>query len=292
MTNGLPTISIVTPSFRQARFLDEAMLSVLGQRYPGLEYVVMDGGSDDGSVDIIRRHEKELTYWASKADGGQYDAINQGFAKTTGEVMAWLNSDDKYTAWAFDIVGEIFSTLPEVQWLTTLYPLTWDHRGLAMKCSYQKGYSSRGFFRGENLPGAGWYARGFIQQESTFWRRSLWEQAGGYIDSGIQLAGDFELWARFHQHAELYAVGTPLAGFRLHGNQKTAYHLEEYVRESKNVLLSSPAARPYSKAESFVRARVLRYLPIRLAARLNLVYPHKVCHHMGPQEGWRVSTIW
>ena len=88
MAEPLPKISIVTPSYNQGRFLEEAMLSVLTQDYPDLEYVVVDGGSTDGSVDLIRRHEERLAYWVSKPDAGQYDALDKGFSKTTGEVMA------------------------------------------------------------------------------------------------------------------------------------------------------------------------------------------------------------
>ena len=130
----MPRISLVTPSFNQGRFLAETMDSVLGQHYPDLEYVVVDGGSTDNSVDVIRAREGQLASWVSEKDAGQYDAINKGFAKTTGEVMAWLNSDDKYTPWALHVVGEVFAQLPEVQWLTTLLPLHWDERGLPTKC--------------------------------------------------------------------------------------------------------------------------------------------------------------
>jgi hypothetical protein len=285
----LPRISIITPSYNQGRFLEETLVSVISQRYPDLEYLVMDGGSTDGSVDIIRRYDGQLAYWTSGRDAGQYDALNRGFARTTGEVMAWLNSDDKYTPWALHVVGEIFASLPEVEWVTTQYPLTWDEDGRAIRCTYQPVYSQRGFFRGENLPGAGWYATGFIQQESTFWRRSLWQRAGAYLDTSLKLASDFELWSRFHQHGELYGVPTPLAGFRVHPNQKTARHLKEYIEEAKQVLLTSRKGNPYGKTESFLRTKLLPYVPRRWGRRLGIVDPRKVCHHRINQVGWKIS---
>ena len=190
---AVPRISVVTPSFNQARFLPETFRSVLGQSYPDLEYVVIDGGSTDGSAEIIRRHAEHLSFWTSETDGGQYDAINKGFARTSGDVMAWLNSDDLYTPWALRVVGEVFSQLPQVEWVTTLLPLHWDEHGLPTRCSPVEGFSKHGFFRGRHLPRPGEMDKWFIQQESTFWRRSLWEKAGGRIDSSLHLAGDFEL---------------------------------------------------------------------------------------------------
>src|ERR1044071_7135932 len=109
-----PKISIVTTSFNQAEWLEQCMRSVLDQNYPELEYFVMDGGSTDGSVDIIRKYADRLTGWVSEPDRGHMHALNKGFARATGDVLAWLNSDDKYCPWAFNVVGRIFSVLPEV----------------------------------------------------------------------------------------------------------------------------------------------------------------------------------
>jgi GT2 family glycosyltransferase len=226
-------LSIVTPSFNQAPYLEAAMTSVLSQRYAALEYVVMDGGSTDGSVEIIRRHEAQLAFWTSAPDGGHYAAVNAGFARTTGEIMAWLNADDQYLPWTFSVVSEVFAHLSEIEWVTTRWPLRWDKRGRAVRCADRGGYAQNAFFRGAYAPGEG---RPVIQQESTFWRRSLWERAGGRIDPAFPLGGDFELWARFFKHAELYAIDTPLGGFRMHGEQRSAQQRERYDRDVQHAL--------------------------------------------------------
>lgn len=229
----LPKISIVTPSYNQAGYLETALTSVLGQGYPSLEYVVMDGGSTDGSVDIIKRWERELSYWTSGKDGGHYAALNTGFSMTTGEIMAWLNADDQYLPWTFSVVGEIFAQFPEIEWLTTRWPLRWDKRGRAVRCADRKGYARSKFLAGDYRPGDG---RPVIQQESTFWRRSLWKKSGGKLDPSYALGGDFELWARFYQHAELYSVDTPLGGFRVHGEQRSALQREQYDEDVERAL--------------------------------------------------------
>jgi hypothetical protein len=161
------------------------------------------------------------------------------------------------------------------------------------------GFDGKSFFRGANLPGRGWHARAVIQQEATFWRRSLWERAGGYMDASYGLAGDFELWARFFRAgATLYTVDTPLAGIRKHGGQKTATRKEEYLAEAEEILRSFDA-HPYTKAETLLRRslwygfgrRSLRRLPRSVGsvlARLHLLIPVKACFWDG--EAWEVDT--
>lgn len=225
----LPRLSVVTPSFNQAPFLAECIESVLSQGYPGLEYVVMDGGSTDGSQEIIRRYEKHLTYWQSQPDGGHYAAVNAGFARTSGEVMAWLNSDDKYPQGALLRVGWLFATKPEVRWLTGR-ALIWNRDGLAEALETGSMRRSAADFVG------GAFEDPFIQQESTFWRRSLWDEAGGRVAAELRLAGDLELWVRFFRTAPLYPVEALLGGFRQHGAQRSVEQREEYLREARQVL--------------------------------------------------------
>ena len=287
-------ISIVTPSFNQGQFLEETILSVLGQDLSKVEYLVLDGGSTDQSAEIIRRHEKRLAYWCSERDAGQYDAINQGFRRATGDIMGWLNSDDKYTPWALSVVEEIFASFPQVEWLTTLFPLRWDERGRAVRCSQRRGYSREGFLAGENLPVGAWHHEGWIQQESTFWRRSLWEKAGGALDTSWKIAADFELWARFFQHADLYAVDTPLGGFRLHGDQKTSHQAAAYAAEAK-AILQAAGGRPATAGRSLLRSNFGRALPDRLrpaAHRCGLLYESQVLLRQRGNNGWKPQSVY
>jgi glycosyltransferase involved in cell wall biosynthesis len=290
-------IALVTPSFNQARFLEDTLRSVHGQAYPGLEHVVIDGGSTDGSVALLERWADRLASWTSGPDGGQYDAINRGFARTTGEIMGWLNADDLHAPWTLALVDELFARFPEVEWLTTQYPLIFDERGHAVQTGYGGGFNADAFRRGANLPGRGWFATGFVQQESTFWRRSLWEKAGGRVDASLKLAGDFELWCRFFDHAPLYAVAAPLAGFRRQADQKTATRFEAYLDEAETVLRAR-GGRPYGALESTLRravwtgfgGRPLVRMPRamgRVLQALRIIRPAPVCTWKG---GWRTAV--
>lgn len=252
-----PRITIVTPSFNQGQFIEQAICSVLMQGYPNLEYIIIDGGSTDGSVDTIRKYEDRLTYWLSEPDAGQYDAINKGFAQSSGEIMAWINSDDMYCPGAFSIVAEIFSSCLEIQWLTSVSFLCWDEHGRAVECRSGEGFNREAFYRGRN-GGIHGFHNHFIMQESTFWRRSLWETAGEYIDSSYLFAGDFELWARFWQHSKLYSTTALIAGFRIHRNQKTSSCIDSYCQEALQILRRYHGQIP-SKIEIKIRNFIGRF---------------------------------
>jgi glycosyltransferase involved in cell wall biosynthesis len=257
----LPVISIVTPSFNRKEHLAATMDSVLGQGYPRLEYVLVDGGSTDGSAELIEERAGELAWWVSEPDAGPWEAINKGFAHTSGEVMGWLGSDDLLLPWSLSVVGEVFATYPQIDWLTSMFPTRCDEAGRPVETDYLSAYSASAFFRGENLPFAGWRAAGFIQQEATFWRRSLWERVGGRLDESLKLAADFELWARFHRSgARLYGVPTPLASFRMHGNQLSR-DSRGYTEEAKLVLRRYGGKPAIVSGVPLARRALVRILP-------------------------------
>lgn len=223
-----PKISIVTPNYNQEKYLEETILSVLNQGYPNLEYIIIDGGSTDGSVDIIKKYADKLAYWESVPDKGMYDAIRKGFEKSTGEIMAWINSDDMYQSKSFFTVSEIFSKYKEVNWLLG-FPSVYDAMGRIVECPHTlRQWSKYDLYIGQYQ---------WIQQESVFWRRSLWEKAGSRIESALKYAGDFELWFRFFNFEKLYVTTAILSGFRMRdGEQLSMKQKDAYDAEIRSVL--------------------------------------------------------
>lgn len=271
------TITVVTPCLNRVDTIERTLCSVLEQGVPGLEYVVVDGGSTDGTVDVIRRHERHLAWWTSEPDGGQYAAVAKGLARGGGEVMAWLNADDVYLPGALAVVSDVFASFPDVAWLTSAFPTTLNEAGQVIDCRFRGGVAKGSLRAGELIPRRGARPTS-IQQESTFWRRSLWTEAGG-LDLRWGLAGDFALWARFDQRARLHAVASPLGAFRLRRGQRSE-RLEEYVAECEAILaeLGSPGrgrrSAPRRLARALTEYRTLTDAPPRLVeagARLGLL---------------------
>ncbi|MEM1183435.1 MAG: glycosyltransferase family 2 protein [Planctomycetota bacterium] len=249
--SGGPSIALVTPAFNAGKYIESTLSSVLTQGYDRLEYVVVDGGSSDNTVDAIRARESDLTAWVSEPDEGMYDAINKGFAKTSGEVMGWINADDVLLPGTLATVGEVFGRFPEIEWISTRTPAAIDERGSIIKINRHAAFSAHGFARGVHFVHAGWPAECFLQQEGTFWRRSLWNRAGGKLDASYKLAGDFELWCRFAQHAELVSIDVPLGLFRYHPEQASGQNLAKYLEEARRAYAANGYGPP-TKARGLV----------------------------------------
>jgi len=231
MSENFPKISIVTPSFNQAKYLEETIMSVIKQDYPNLEFIIIDGGSTDESLEIIKKHEKNIHYWISEPDNGMYHAIQKGFENSTGEIMTWINSDDLLAKDSLFNVGEIFSEFENIEWLSGI-PNIVDEKG---KVTWVGNLPRWNKYRYLQLDFK------YIQQEGTFWRRNLWEKAGSRIDTNYKLAADVELWSRFFQLSDLYYVTVLLGSFRMRNeNQKTLESLEEYNLEAVSLLKKIP----------------------------------------------------
>ncbi len=204
--NPWPRISLVTPVRNSAPYLEQTIRSILAQNYPNLEYFIIDGASTDGTIDVIRKYESQISGWISEPDNGMYDALNKGFSRTSGEIMGWISATDMLHVGALSVVGSVFRDLPQVEWITGR-PTVFNEDGMTDGVFRLMRWSRYRFLAG---------AHRYIQQESTFWRRSLWQQAGGYIDASRRMASDFELWVRFFRHAPLHTVDALIGGFRVH----------------------------------------------------------------------------
>lgn len=259
-----PTITIVTPSYNQGRFLEETIRSVLLQGYPKLEYLVMDGGSTDHSIEIIKKYEPWLTHWVSETDEGQADAIRKGFSLAKGQVMAWINSDDYYEPDALWRVAHIFAKNPKLAFVN----------GDVNRVNENGRFQQRIFamrpsaFFAANLGRHGW------PQQGCFWRRTVYIEVGG-IDPTLQFCMDKDLFVRLVSAGTGQRVpGPPLANFRFHPRSKsstlqavakteTAAIIEKYgeTNWSSHPRLMSVLWWLYSR-QSFLRMRLHRILPI------------------------------
>jgi hypothetical protein len=224
--SGWPRITLITAVFNSRKYIEPTVQSVLAQGYPNLDYWIVDGGSTDGTLEIIRKFENQITGWISEPDQGMYDALNKGFARTSGEVMGWLNASDQLQAGALRSVGGALRAFPEVEWITGR-PTWMSEAGV----TYQVGGVQR-WSRWRYLAGANKY----IQQESTYWRRSLWERAGGYLDTTRGPVGDFDLWVRFFRHAQLYSVDTLVGAYRMHRGSWGESNLEAGHRTHDDIV--------------------------------------------------------
>ena len=233
------SISIITPSFNQGLYLEKTIDSVLSQNYPKLEYIIIDGGSNDNSINIIKKYEKHLTYWVSELDSGQSEAINKGFKKATGDIINWINSDDYYEKDTFKTVAEAFVD-PNTQVLCG--------RGNIINEAGEFIRHSRGtdVYEGNLHKTIGW-AR--MDQPETFFRRSVLEKIG-YLRQDLHYLMDRDLWIRFLFNYGLKGIkkiDDKLINFRLHSNSKTVSQLEQFQVDHDSFFYAM--ARQYSLNE-------------------------------------------
>ncbi len=224
----LPKITIVTPSFNSGKYIEKCILSIREQNYKNYEHIIIDGGSTDNTLDILKKYEKQYPMrWISEPDDGMYDAINKGFSMADGDIFAWLNADDYYFPWTLQVVAKAFERR-DIHWLTGMPSVTKYFENTWMlylvpnlPVVYHQGMIRRGVYDGRTMY--------FIQQESCFWSRELWNKSGG-LNNRYKMAGDYFLWKAFAREEPLYTIHCNLASFRIHAGQKTddmdGYYLE------------------------------------------------------------------
>jgi len=241
-------VSIITPSFNQAAYLEQTILSVLQQDHPRIEYIVIDGSSTDTSVDIIRKYESKLSYWVSEKDNGQAEAINKGFARATGEIIAWLNSDDYYLTGAVSSAVRIFEENPDVV-LAYGNMLAVDEHGVTFNTLNYKQLTLEDLLCFQ-----------IIGQPAVFMRRSVLEDLK--LDSTFHFLLDHYLWLHIAQRGKILHVNQTWAAARYHAEAKNRAKAAEFGREAfrilKNVKQDADLAPILEKVDRRARASAHR----------------------------------
>ena len=288
-----PSICLVTPCYNHAGFVGDTIESVVSQGYPNLEYVVVNDGSTDESADVIRGYDQQLHHWETWPGyrPGPAPAINRGFSFSSGEIMGWLNSDDLLMPNSLFVVAEVFAQCPQVDWITGV-ATTIDLKGRYIRSrEYRK--NTYDYLIGD------WP---IIQQESTFWRRRLWEAAGATLDEGLPIAFDSELWCRFFLYAAHYHLECPIGAYRKVPHSTSIKRAAEYSRDTENNLQRFLKSVPAKVVQRRTHYRIFKWLlrvfgsPVlipwigRLFGVPDFKY-HSIIYE--PSSGkWRIDSRW
>lgn len=231
-----PKISIVTPSFNQGKYLEKTILSVLEQNYPDLEYIIIDGGSTDNSVEIIKKYENHLKYWVTEKDRGQSHAINKGFEKATGDIFAWLNSDDYYAPGALEAVAEVYRANPNIGAIVGAGQMV-DSNGNVLLQASRREISLETLYD--------WIDQ-YFWQPSCFFTRRAWEKCGP-LDESIHYALDLDLWIKIARTFVFVTIDQSLSFNLSHESAKTTKMVHESIVDSVMVVLRHGGEAPARK---------------------------------------------
>lgn len=223
--------SIITPTYNSGKYLTETIKSVVSQKGDfEFEYIIVDGGSDDETLDIIKKYAEEYPFirWISEKDNGMYDAINKGFSMATGDIFAYINSDDVYEPKAFNTISKVFKKFPEIQWVKGITLIS-NEKLETIKTPHCFIFNQEWIRKGIY----GRYAY-FIHQDSAFWRKELWEKIGK-IPEDIKLAGDYYLWTQFAKYSPLWSIDYTVSRFRKRKGQLSE-NMSKYRKEQEKIV--------------------------------------------------------
>jgi glycosyltransferase involved in cell wall biosynthesis len=270
-----PKISIVTPSFNQGRYIEQTIRSVVLQRYPALEYIMMDGGSTDETGAVLDRYAAYFAHVQSAPDRGQSDAIKRGFERSTGEIMAYLNSDDLLAPGTLFAVAAFFDRHPGVD-------VVYSHR-----CAIDADNTAIWYWILPPHSDALMKRWDLIPQETTFWRRSIYEKVGG-IDSSFRFAMDFDLFSKFMQHGRLRRADRFFGAFRQHPESKTSRLMATIGTEEVERVWAEQGIRIGPSM------RFVDELYSRAVNEASAVFAQRMQYRPGnlPGLGWNYDRLW
>ncbi len=249
-TINRPKISIITPSYNQSRFLEKTILSVLNQLYDNLEYIIIDGASTDNSVKIIEKYSDYLSYWESKPDRGQTHAINKGLSRSTGDILAYINSDDIYLPGTFDIIAKYYMEHAECKISTGNDYLINEKDNIIYYCK------NRYYKRNELEIGVN-----RIRQHTVFWRREVQEKIG-LFNEDLNWSMDFDYWIRSSKFFRFYHFNLPIACYRHHTQTKSDNKVRIDGRMEKKKCLESAG---------FIQPKRMIFKRLLLTAKLRIM---------------------